>query len=78
MAVAQVSKCKIFGANVVQHGQHIIEAKEFAMSAPQFQGMKYINGYDHPGALACFHLRTRGSHICSVSIKEWRGTGGGA
>lgn len=33
----QVNKCKAFGINVVQHGQHILEAKDHATSAPQFK-----------------------------------------
>lgn len=33
----QVNKCKDFGVNVVQHGMHILDAKEHAVSAPQFQ-----------------------------------------
>ncbi|KAG5183839.1 tryptophan synthase beta subunit-like PLP-dependent enzyme [Tribonema minus] len=50
--MTKVSKCKVFGANVVQHGMHIIEAKDHAQSAPEFEGMKYINGYDHPDIIA--------------------------
>lgn len=33
----QVNKCKSFGVNVVQYGQHILEAKDHATSAPQFE-----------------------------------------
>lgn len=33
----QVNKCKAFGVNVVQYGQHILEAKEHATSAPEFK-----------------------------------------
>lgn len=33
----QVNKCKAFGVNVVQHGQHILEAKDHATNAPQFK-----------------------------------------
>lgn len=44
--LTKVNKCKAFGVNVVQHGQHILEAKEHAISAPQFAGMRYVNGYD--------------------------------
>jgi len=36
----KVNKCKAFGVNVVQHGQHILEAKDHATSAPQFK-VKY-------------------------------------
>ncbi|CAM9306076.1 unnamed protein product [Pylaiella littoralis] len=44
--LTKVNKCKAFGVNVVQHGQHILEAKDHATNAPQFKGMRYINGYD--------------------------------
>ncbi|CAN0406200.1 unnamed protein product, partial [Ectocarpus fasciculatus] len=44
--LTKVNKCKAFGVNVVQYGQHILEAKDHATSAPQFKGMRYINGYD--------------------------------
>ncbi|CAM9370819.1 unnamed protein product [Ectocarpus sp. 12 AP-2014] len=44
--LTKVNKCKAFGVNVVQFGQHILEAKDHATSAPQFKGMRYINGYD--------------------------------
>jgi threonine dehydratase len=50
--LTKVSKCKDFGANVVQHGMHILEAKDHALSAPEFEGMKYINGYDDPEIVA--------------------------
>jgi threonine dehydratase len=50
--LTKVNKCRVFGANIVQYGQHIIEAKDYAMSAPEFEGMKYINGYDHPDIIA--------------------------
>jgi threonine dehydratase len=50
--LTKVQKCKKFGARVVQHGQHIIESKDFAMSSAEFEGMKYINGYDHPDIIA--------------------------
>ncbi|CAM9882603.1 unnamed protein product, partial [Choristocarpus tenellus] len=35
---ASVNKCKAMkGVNVVQHGQHILEAKDYAVTAPEFQ-----------------------------------------
>lgn len=37
----QVNKCKAFGVNVVQFGQHILEAKDHATSAPQFKVLMY-------------------------------------
>eukprot|EP00904_Undaria_pinnatifida_P008315 jgi/Undpi1/4613/HiC_scaffold_18.g07967.m1 len=44
--LTKVNKCKSFGVNVVQFGEHILEAKDHATSAPQFKGMRYVNGYD--------------------------------
>jgi len=46
--MAKVEKCRSFGVNVVIHGAHIGEAKEYAQSYPDFDGLTYINGYDDP------------------------------
>ena len=48
--MAKVQKCRKFGANVVLHGEHIGEAKEFAFK--QYADLKYINGYDDPEIIA--------------------------
>jgi len=37
---------------VVIHGAHIGEAKDYALSTPQYEGMRYINGYDDPEIVA--------------------------
>ncbi|CAM9835780.1 unnamed protein product [Discosporangium mesarthrocarpum] len=51
--LTKVNKCKAMaGVNVVQHGQHILESKEYAITAPQFQGMRYVNGYDDAEIIA--------------------------
>ena len=50
--MAKVDKCRSFGVNVVIHGAHIGEAKEFAQTDPQFSGLTYINGYDDPEIIA--------------------------
>ena len=50
--LAKVDKCRAIGANVVLHGAHIGEAKEWAMSGPGFEDMVYINGYDDPAIIA--------------------------
>lgn len=47
-----MEKCKKFGAKVVIHGAHIGEAKDFALSSPEYAGMRYINGYDDPEIVA--------------------------
>lgn len=39
-------RCRKFGANVILHGNHIGEAKEYAME--NFSNLKYVNGYDDP------------------------------
>jgi threonine dehydratase len=44
--LAKVDKCRKFGANVILHGEHIGEAKQFAQK--EYPAMKYINGYDDP------------------------------
>ncbi|TFJ83337.1 hypothetical protein NSK_005401 [Nannochloropsis salina CCMP1776] len=50
--LAKVDKCRKFGANVIITGQHIGEAKDFALSNPEYEGVKYINGYDDPEIVA--------------------------
>ena len=50
--LAKVDKCRAIGANVVIHGEHIGQAKEWAMSGAEFDGMVYINGYDDPAIIA--------------------------
>ena len=48
--LAKVDKVRKFGANVVLHGQHIGEAKEFAHK--EYPNLRYINGYDDPEIIA--------------------------
>lgn len=48
--LTKVSKCRKFGANVILHGAHIGEAKEFAQR--EHSALKYINGYDDPEIIA--------------------------
>eukprot|EP00522_Entomoneis_paludosa_P011290 CAMPEP_0172447606 /NCGR_PEP_ID=MMETSP1065-20121228/6884_1 /TAXON_ID=265537 /ORGANISM="Amphiprora paludosa, Strain CCMP125" /LENGTH=444 /DNA_ID=CAMNT_0013198953 /DNA_START=51 /DNA_END=1382 /DNA_ORIENTATION=- len=50
--LAKVDKCRKFGARVIIHGQHIGEAKEFAESLVETEGLDYVNGYDDPPILA--------------------------
>lgn len=46
----KVEKCRKFGANVVLHGNHIGEAKEYAQKVSA--DLKYINGYDDAEIIA--------------------------
>lgn len=48
--LAKVDKCRKFGANVILHGEHIGEAKQFAQK--EYPDKKYINGYDDPEIIA--------------------------
>lgn len=48
--LTKVEKCKKFGANVILHGEHIVESKEFAQR--EYPDLKYINGYDDPEIIA--------------------------
>lgn len=48
--MTKVEKCRKFGAQVVLHGDHIGEAKEFAQS--EYGHLRYINGYDDPEIIA--------------------------
>ena len=52
--LAKVNKCTKFGANIVMHGLHIGEAREYAKK--KFSDFKYVNGYDHPDILAGIKL----------------------
>jgi threonine dehydratase len=45
-----VDKCRKYGGNVIMHGSHIGEAKDYAMKT--FPEMRYINGYDDPEIVA--------------------------
>ena len=46
--MAKVDKCRKFGARIIIHGAHIGEAKEFAETLVDKEGLTYINGYDDP------------------------------
>jgi threonine dehydratase len=48
--LTKVDKCRKFGANVILHGEHIGDAKEFAQT--QYSQLKYINGYNDPEIIA--------------------------
>lgn len=48
--ITKIEKCRKFGANVVLHGAHIGEAKEWALK--NHSELKYINGYDDPDIIA--------------------------
>ena len=48
--MAKVDKCRLFGANVIIHGAHIGEAKEYAMG--EYSHQVYVNGYDDPEIIA--------------------------
>ena len=45
-----MEKCRKFGANIILHGAHIGEAKEFAQK--EHPDLRYINGYDDPEIIA--------------------------
>jgi threonine dehydratase len=48
--LTKVENCRKYGANIILHGQHIGEAKEYAKE--MYPDMKYINGYDDPEIIA--------------------------
>ena len=50
--IIKVKNCRSFGANVIIHGQHIGDAKEYAMTLLTEKSLTYINGYDHPDIIA--------------------------
>ena len=48
--LTKVDKCRKIGARVILQGQHIGEAREFALK--EHAALKYINGYDDPEIIA--------------------------
>lgn len=50
--LAKVDKCRKFGARIIIEGAHIGEAKEFAETLVESEGLTYINGYDDPPIVA--------------------------
>lgn len=48
--LTKVDKCRKFGANVLIHGAHIGESRDYAKQ--EFPQLKYINGYDDPEIIA--------------------------
>jgi threonine dehydratase len=48
--ITKVSKCKRYGATIIQHGEHIGEAREYAYE--EHANLKYINGYNDPEIVA--------------------------
>jgi len=50
--MTKVQNCRLFGANIIIHGDHIGEAKDYALQDPALQGLTYINGYDDVEVIA--------------------------
>ena len=50
--LAKVDKCRKFGARIIIEGMHIGEAKTYAETLVQLEGLTYINGYDDPPIIA--------------------------
>jgi len=50
--LTKVRNCIDFGAEVIIHGQHIGESRDFAFELAERRGLTYINGYDHPSVIA--------------------------
>ncbi len=48
----KVENTRNYGAHVKQYGMHLLEAKKYALSHHEFNGMTYINGYDDPEIIA--------------------------
>ena len=50
--LTKVGRCSGFGATVEQVGEHIGEARTFADTLVESQGLTYINGFDDPAIIA--------------------------
>lgn len=48
--ITKVSKCRRYGATIIQHGEHIGEARDYAYD--KHPNLKYINGYNDPEIVA--------------------------
>lgn len=48
----KIENCRGVGANVILHGEHILECFEHAQTLVASQGLAYINGYDAPDIIA--------------------------
>lgn len=48
----KVQACRSYGAHVIVTGKDISESREYAMNLGKQEGLRYINGYDHPHILA--------------------------
>ncbi len=46
------NRCRQMGATVLQHGRHIIEAREMADELVRAQGLTYIHGFDDAAIIA--------------------------
>lgn len=50
--LTKITNCREFGATVKLHGDHILEARDFAVQLEKEQDLTYINGFDHPNIIA--------------------------
>ncbi|MEM9110842.1 MAG: threonine ammonia-lyase [Planctomycetota bacterium] len=50
--IIKVSNCEELGANIVLHGDHIGDCKDYANQLVKQQGLTYINGYDDTDIIA--------------------------
>jgi len=46
--LVKVDKCWRFGARIIIEGVHIREAKTYAETLVELDGLSYVNGYDDP------------------------------
>ncbi|MEM9347776.1 MAG: threonine ammonia-lyase [Planctomycetota bacterium] len=50
--IIKVRNCEELGANIILHGDHIGDCKDYANRLVEEQGLTYVNGYDDPGIIA--------------------------
>ena len=50
--IIKVRNCEDLGANVILHGDHIGDCRDYANTLVEQQGLVYINGYDDPDIIA--------------------------
>ena len=50
--LTKISNCRELGANVILHGNHILEARDHASFLSEEEELMYINGFDHPHIIA--------------------------
>lgn len=50
--ITKINNCKKYNSTIIQHGKHVCESKQYALSIAEKQNFVYINGYDDDSIIA--------------------------